>query len=53
MTEKQNKKKKFTKEWLQGLLWEEHEEAKIIKNKLVDSSRWSNNYEFIFKFEVK
>jgi len=30
---------KFKKEWLQGLVDEDHREAKIIKNEIYDKSR--------------
>ena len=44
---------KFEKQWLQDLVWEEHEEAEIIKNEIVDTSRWSVHHTLIFMFEDK
>lgn len=42
---------KFKKEFLQDLAWDESiDDVDIIETKLVDTSRWSNIYEQIFKF---
>lgn len=44
---------KFKKEWLQGLVWKDHEEAEIVVNEIEDHSRWSIRYELVFKYKDK
>jgi len=44
---------KFKKDWLQELVCEDHNEAKIIKNELYETSRWSLHYELVFEYQDK
>lgn len=46
---------KFEKEWLKDLVWGDipKEEATVVEKELVDTSRWSNIYEIVFKVEDK
>lgn len=48
---------KFKKEFLQNIVygdWDQNEyKIEIIKNEIYDTSRWSNHYELIFKFNDK
>jgi hypothetical protein len=41
--------KAFDTEELKELLWDENDNLKIIKDKMIDSSRWSIHYELIFQ----
>lgn len=46
---------KFTKEFLQGLAWDDYdeEEVKIVQSELIDTTRWSLVYEMVFKKDGK
>lgn len=44
---------KFKKEWLQGILWDENEDAEIISDDIIDTSRWSIHSLLTFKFGGK
>jgi len=45
---------KFSKEFMQNLAWEDHEDdVKIITNELTSTSRWSLFYDLIFKYQGK
>lgn len=45
---------KFPKEHLQELVWGDGpEEYEVVKNQMVDKSRWSTHYELVFKFNDK
>lgn len=45
-------KRKFAKEFLQeDVLWEDNEDVEIVKNEICGTSRWTVDYELIFKFE--
>mgnify|MGYP001585162090 CR=1 FL=1 len=43
----------FSKETLLEVLWEDAEGFDIIENEIYDTSRWSNWYNLIFKYEDK
>ena len=44
---------KFKKEWLQDLVWDDVDDAEIMKNEIVDTSRWSIHHTAVFKFDGK
>jgi len=44
---------KLPKETLLQILDREHDTAEVISDEIVDSSRWSNHYELIFKLDDK
>lgn len=43
----------FEKKWLQDLVWEDVDDGEIIVNEIVDTSRWSNIYNLVFKYDGK
>lgn len=45
--------KKFTKEFMLGVLCDDNEDAEIVENEIAETSRWSICYDFTFKFEGK
>ncbi|MCP3686105.1 MAG: hypothetical protein GY861_25950 [bacterium] len=48
---------KFKRELLQRLVWEDYDEEKEdienISEEIIDTSRWSNHYEMIFRYSDK
>lgn len=44
---------KFKREWLQDLVNEDCTEAKIIKNDIYETSRWSISYGLVFEYQNK
>ena len=44
---------KFTKEYMEEVLWGDAEGTEIIVNEIIDTSRWSNHYSLIFKKDDK
>jgi hypothetical protein len=45
---------KFTKEFLQELVWDEGDDnVEVIEDELIDESRWSLHYRMIFKYDEK
>jgi hypothetical protein len=46
-------KRDFTKQELLDILEEENESAEIVKDELVDTSRWSIIYDLIFRIDGK
>lgn len=44
---------KFKNDWLRELVYEDHDEAEIIKDEICDNSRWSIIHDLIFKIGEK
>ena len=44
---------KLPKELLINILWEDHdlEDTEVIQDTIVDTSRWSENHELVFKYQ--
>ena len=41
----------FKKQWLQDLVWDDVDDAEIIENEIVDTSRWSIHHTAVFKLD--
>lgn len=44
---------KLPKKFMQGILWDEHDEATIVSDEIVDNSRWSIIHDLTFKYNDK
>jgi len=44
---------KFKKEFLQRVVSDDAEGVEVIKDEIIDTSRWSIHYNMVFKFEDK
>ncbi len=44
---------KFAKETLQNALWDDEDGFETVVNKITGTSRWSVNYQWIFKYQDK
>ena len=47
---------KFTKEFLQNLVWEEYDTDEVeivVDGKICDNARWDITYQYIFKYQNK
>lgn len=43
----------FEKDYMERVLWDDAEDAEIIENEIIDTSRWSTHYRLIFKKDYK
>ncbi len=42
---------KFKRDWLQDLVWDDVDDAEIMENEIVDTSRWSIHHAVVFKLK--
>ena len=45
--------RKFSKEFMQSVLWEGEEGTEIIEDEIIDHTRWQVHHNLIFSFEGK
>lgn len=44
---------KFTKEFLQDIVWDNNNDVDVVYTTLIDTSRWSLHYEQVFEYQDK